>query len=73
MKWSDVNTPDVDDSHMKKSLEELASSALAVKISIERDSSLEGILSEISRMNDLLGFVKSGCSVKVLSKMAGKK
>ena len=70
MKWSEVDTPAVDDSNLKDSLTELSCSAIAVRKAIESD--LEGILNEISRMNDLLGLIKSGCSVKVLSKMVNK-
>lgn len=63
----------VDDSQMKKALLELSCSSIAVKKAIEQDLPLEGILSEITRMNNLLGFIKSGCSVKVLSKLVKEK
>lgn len=69
-KWSQFipNTP-IDDNAIKQALIELASSAIATKKAIEQDLPMEGILSEITRMNNLLGLVKSGCSVKVLSQM----
>jgi hypothetical protein len=69
MNWDDLSSPAIDDHAVTEALRQLAGSAVATKVAIEGNLSFEGIVAEVSRMNNLLGLVRSACSVKALTKM----